>query len=566
MAKTRDHVKALWRYARGVASGKIAAGKHARLACQRHLDDFEKSKSKAYPYEFDPLAAGRICRFAELLSHVKGKWAARGERIKLEDWQCFFLGAVFGWMRRTTKKRRFREVYLEVPRKSGKSLCGAIIGNYCLLADGEVGAEIFSGATSEKQAWEVFRPARLMLQRSPALVERYGVEIWAKSILKRSDLSRFEPVIGKPGDGASPSCAIIDEFHEHQTPDLCDTMATGMVAREQPLLVMLTTAGSDVAGPCYEKHGEVKKMLDGIVPNEELFGMIYGIDEDADDWTDPKALAKANPNFGVSADAEILLSRQRQAVLNTAQQARFKTRHLNIWTQARSGLFNLHQWRLAGDAGLAREEFHGAECWFALDLAQKSDMAAFVELYKRDLDGATHWYVFGRYYLPEAAVEEPGPNHAVYRKWVIDGRLVATDGATVDYEAIKADVIAAAKRANPAEVVYDPYNATHLAQRLMDEGLKLVEYPQTPPAMAVPCDELVSALKDARLHHDGDPVLAWMAANCVGRFTRKGLLVPMKEKPHQKIDGVVALIMALGRGSVGEDRGSVYDERGVIAL
>jgi phage terminase large subunit-like protein len=166
------------------------------------------------------------------------------------------------------------------------------VGLYSLVADGEYGAEVYSGATTEKQAWEVFRPAKLMAQRKPDLCEYFGVEVNAKHIYIEADGSRFEPLIGNPGDGASPSCAIVDEYHEHQNSDLFDTMQTGMGAREQPLMFTITTAGSNMAGPCYEKRLEGQKVLSGVFDDERLFAVIYGMDE-GDYWKDPAIWAKA---------------------------------------------------------------------------------------------------------------------------------------------------------------------------------------------------------------------------------------------------------------------------------
>jgi phage terminase large subunit-like protein len=564
----RPHVEALIGYAKTVVAKKIPAGKYVRLACKRHLDDLKRSKKKNYPYYFDEAAAERICAFAELLPHVKGKWARDKELIRLRPWQSFVFGVPFGWKRKSDGLRRFREIYDEIPRKNGKSVIGAVTGLYMFACDNEFGAEVYSGATTEKQAWEVFRPAKQMLERAEDIRNDFGAEVWAKSLVRIADESRFEPIIGNPGDGASPSCTVIDEYHEHDTPNLYDTMTTGMGAREQPMNVIITTAGDNIAGPCYNKHLEVRRVLEGVIENDELFGIIYSIDE-KDDPFDPKVLPKANPNYDVSVFGDFLQAKQRQAVINTHEQAKFKTKHLNVWLQARAGLINLKQWQMAGDAMLKIEELQGEECWFILDLAQKSDLCAFVQLFRKRLNGFDHWYCFAKHYLPEKTLEEGTSNQAAYRKWMIEGHLTVTEGATVDYETIKEDVVEFAKRFNPKEIIYDPYNATHLAQRIhaeVAESIVLVEYPQTPQNMAVPMDEINTALKDARLHHDANPLLAWEAANTVGRPAKKGLLVPSKEKPEQKIDGIVALVMGFGRAVVPGKGPSVYEERGLVIL
>ena len=244
-----------------------------------------------------------------------------------------------------------RDSYWEIPRKNGKSILAAGIGLYMLTADGEFGAEVYAGATTEKQAWEVFKPAKLMMQRSEKFAARLGVEVTAKVLLRPGDGGKFEPIIGNPGDGASPSCAIVDEYHEHPTPALLDTMETGIMAREQPLILIITTAGQNTASPCYDKRDEAIKVLERTTEDEHLFACIFGIDP-GDDWADPKSLIKANPNYGVSVDADILQAQQRTAMLNPLQQNKFKTKHLNVWTSVMAGVMNMQQWELCKDTDL----------------------------------------------------------------------------------------------------------------------------------------------------------------------------------------------------------------------
>ncbi|RYE43959.1 MAG: terminase large subunit [Hyphomicrobiales bacterium] len=546
-----DHAgKAHW-YAVSVVAGAVPAGPWVRLAAQRHLDDLKKSAKRAYRYKFEPEKGALVCEFIENLPHTKGKWAAQKEQIKLQPWQCFLVVVGFGWIRKSNGKRRFRTFYWEIPRKNGKSLLAGGIGNYMFTADGEFGAEVYSGATTEKQAWEVFGPARLMMKRSEALAAYMGVEVNAKGMVILSNGSKFEPVVGNPGDGASPSCAIVDEYHEHDTPILYDTMETGMGAREQPLMLVITTAGANIAGPCHEKHDEVRKVLEGSQENEELFGCIFGIDPE-DDWADPKALIKANPNYGVSVDADFLLAQQRQALQNPLQQNKFKTKHLNVWTSVLAGVMNMQHWALCADPLLDEEELQGCDCWIGTDLASKSDLCSSQRLYRRDSHGKAHYYLFGSYWLPEEAIEEAGPNQAHYRKWVNQGLLTQTDGATVDFELITETIIEDCKRINPREAVFDPFNAVPMMQALMKKNIEVVEFIQTAANFAVPLDELLTAVKDGRFHHDGNEMTTWCMSNMVARPTKKGLASPMKQKSHQKIDGSIAAIMAVARACVDE--------------
>ncbi|MFJ9451499.1 terminase large subunit [Herbaspirillum sp. NPDC101397] len=545
------HVTAANRYAREVVAGKVVACKWVRLACQRHLDGLKKAERKTSKYVFDVETAEKACRFVELLPHTKGKWAKTQELIVLQPWQMFIFCSIFGWKNRKTGRRRYRKAYIAVPRKNGKSIIAAGIGLYMFACDGEFGAEVYSGATTEKQAWEVFRPAKQMVQRTPDLADALGAEVWAKMLLTPSDGSKFEPVIGKPGDGASPSCAIVDEYHEHDTSDLVDTMETGMGARDQPLLVEITTAGYNIAGPCYEQESDAKRVLEGALEQDELFAIIYTVD-DSDDWDDPKALRKANPNMGISVDEEFLLSQQRQAVQSAAKQTRFKTKHLNIWCSAKTAWMNMIEWGKCADLTLRREQFKGCKNVKALDLASRSDVCADVDCFTKMIDGKQHYYLFGRYALPEAAIEESVRFKNAYTKWVIEGFLDQHEGAEIDFEIVRDFVLADMDAYAPDEVVYDPWRAAQLAQELMKEGAVTVEFRQTVQNMSLPMKELESAVKAGRLHHDGNPVLTWMMSNVVAKIDAKDNIYPRKEKRENKIDGVVAAIMALARAMVDE--------------
>ena len=534
------------RYARAVTKGEVPACKWVKIACQQFIDDLRQQKKKEFHYRLDLGAANRVCEVIELLPHTKGRWAKDNEKLILQPWQIFILVNLFGWLKKSTGKRRYRTAYLKIPRKNGKSILSAAIAIYMLCFDGEYGAEVYSGATTEKQAWEVFRPARTMMEKSPQLQRFAKAEVWAKAVVIPGNGSRMEPLIGKPGDGSSPSCAIADEYHEHDTPDLVDTMQTGMGAREQPLLIMITTAGFNISGPCYDQELEARKVLDGVVDNPDLFALMYGIDDD-DDWADPAALEKANPNIGISVDRDFLQSQQRQAVLNANQQTRFKTKHLNAWCSARTAWLNSHAWALCADPDLRIEEFEGEESWFILDLASKNDICAFAQVFKRRINNQDHFYAFASYYLPEDTINEIKTNQAAYRKWVIQGHLTQTDGAEIDFNEIRDEVLELAKRFEVREIIYDPWRATMLAQTLANEGATIVEHRQTVALMSPAMKELGSAIKAGRFHHDGNPITTWMASNVVAKEDAKENIYPRKDKPEQKIDGIVALIMGIGR-------------------
>lgn len=561
------NVNAANKYARDVVSGRIDACKEVKQACKRHLDDLKKSETRAFKYKFCRDTAEQVCEFVQLLPHTKGKWARERERIKLEPWQKFIFSCVFGWLHKKTGYRRFTEAYCEIPRKNGKSVIAAGVGLYMLCADGEFGAEVYCGATTEKQAWEVFRPAKLMLEKTPELTSFAGIEIMAKNISIPADGSRFEPLIGNPGDGSSPSCAIIDEFHEHDAPDQYETMLTGMGAREQALMFIITTSGFNLAGPCYDKRRQVQQMLDGVMPNEEMFGIIYGIDV-GDDWQDPAVLKKANPNFGVSVGADYLLKQQRDAIRYPSRTNAFLTKHLNVWVSARSTWLNMADWHKCGDIQLQLEQFYGKSCWLAVDLASKTDICSLGFLFKDTLEsGRTRWTYFTRSYLPEGALQRAGNNRAAYETWVNSGHLTLMDGDEIDFNQIREDIKDLAAVLDITELPYDPWRATQLAHQLMSDGANVVEFRNTVQNMSPAMREWEAAITSGRFRHNADPVLTWMASNVVAKVDAKDNLYPRKERAENKIDGIIAGLMAMGRAVVGgmtEQPQSIYDTSDVL--
>lgn len=534
------------KYARDVVKGKVLACRWLRLACERHLADLRR-RGVDFPYRFDAKRADRACRFIELLPHTKGKWAARGLRIKLEPWEVFFVCSVFGWLRKADGLRRFRKALLFVPRKNGKSILAAAIGLYMLAADGEFGAEIYSGATTEKQAWEVFRPARAMVERTPDFQAAFGVVPHASNIHIPANGSRFEPVIGKPGDGASPSCAIVDEYHEHDTDDLADTMETGMGAREQPLMLIVTTAGDNLAGPCYLLVLQAQKVLEGLIENDQLFAMLYTVDPE-DDWTTEKALRKANPNYDVSVAGEFLQARQAEAIAVARKQGTFKTKHLNIWVGARAAYFNVQKWRECQVEDLSLADFAGTECVLGLDLASTVDLAALELVFPVEGGRIVR---FGKYYLPETTVDAPENEH--YRAWVNEGWITVTDGEMIDFNVIQEDIVDLSSTFQVREVAYDPHQATMLVTQLMGEGISCVEVRPTTANFSQPMKWMDGLIRAGREAHNGDPVMTWAISNVVARENAKDEVYPRKESREQKIDPVVAHLMALARLQVEEE-------------
>ena len=544
-------------YARAVVAGSIPACKWHRLACARHLKDLDRVGSAGFPYVFNPdltdadgvayRPAERICRFAQLMPHIKGDWAGRGELILLEDWEVFILASIFGWVHAVSFKRRFRVADLFVPRKNSKSTLAAIIGNFMLAVDGEFGAEVYSGATSQDQAMEVFRPARLMAMATPIFRQKFGVVANVSNLAVIDKNAKFEPVIGKPGDGASPSCAIVDEYHEHKTSELFDTMQTGMGARSQPLVLVITTAGSDISGPCYLHQAELQKILEGVMENDQRFGIIFGIDE-GDDWTSEDALIKANPNYGISIDAEFLKSQQRDAIADPRKQNTFKTKHLNVWVAAASPWLNLHHLQQAGDASLTLDTFKGEQAVVGLDLASKQDIASVTWEFKRQVDDEDHYYIVTRNYAPQAAIDKEENAH--YRGWINSGHLIATPGNMISLEQIQEDILDSSEVVIVREIAKDPWGGQQMGANLAEEGFEVVDIPQQVRYLSEPMKDIQALVDAGRFHHDANPCSVWQFSNVEVAPDRNENIFPRKLRPQNKIDAAVSAICSHSRAMV----------------
>jgi phage terminase large subunit-like protein len=565
-AKPISYAARAKRYARSVVSGKIQASRLIKQACKRHLEELELQKDKGFPYQFDVKKAHRICDFAEGMVHIKGKWASvpKGQLpyIKLEDWQCFFLGVPFGWVRKSDQLRRFREIYAEIPRKNAKSTIGAVIGLFMAFDDEEQGAEVFAGATSMDQAYAVFRPAWLMVRNNPDFQSHFklqlgGTEANPGNIYQPSTGSYFKPIIGKPGDGDSPHCAIVDEYHEHVTPVMYDAMKTGMGSRSQPMRVVITTAGVDTSGPCYDKHQEAVKILEKSLDNPEMFTMIFGIDttadgaEDSDDWTDFRVWRKANPNYGVSVLDDYLRGQLRDAMQRPSQQNINRTKHLNEWLNAGMAWMNMAKWDRCKDEKMHLESFATREAWLAFDLANKIDIASLAYIFRLG-DG---FAFFAKHYLCEDTIELPENSH--YRKWRDMGWLTQTDGARTDFRRIEDDIKDASKMFSVQSLAFDPREASYIISSIQDwASFECMEINQGPQLMSEPMKEMEAAIYAGQLKHCGDPVLTWMMGNVIKKEGRGGgdvkYYYPTKQNNKNKIDGIVAGIMAIRQALTSE--------------
>ena len=541
------------RYARDVLSGRIPACSLIKKACERQLDDLDRyGDGKRFIYDAD--AGDRICWFIEHLTHVKGELA--GKEIKLEPWQVFILHTVFSW-KTTEGIRRFRRVYIEVPRGNGKSSLSSGVALYCLCGDREPGAEVYSFATTRDQAKIVFGDAKEMARQNPKLKRAFDLQVLATSLYVPKTNSYFQAksAEGSTLDGLNTHLAVIDELHAHKTRAVYDVVETSLGKRRNSLMWVITTAGFDTAGICYEVRSFVKQILNKEAQDESQFGIIYGLDE-GDDWTSEEALQKANPNWGVSVRPEIITSLQAKAIARPSAANNFKTKHLDVWCSAASSWMDMPAWNLCRRS-IALSDFEGFDCYMGLDLGAKNDLTAKVLVFPVEENGRLNYYVFGTYYAPRAALLKSG--NSQYDGWETLGYLKVTEGAVTDFNQIEANILEDCSRFRVKSVAYDPWQATQLATRLSDNDVPMVEYRNTVQNMSDPMKWLEALVQDKRLIHEGDPALTWMMGNVVAKRDFKDNVFPRKEVYENKIDGAVALIMALGL-CVNEENAGAFQE------
>lgn len=589
------YVERARQYENDIRSGAIAACKWVRLACERNHRDRVRAEAKdpTFPYWFDEVAAARICLAAESLPHIKGPKAKivdydepdqDGKRlpiwatIELEAWQCWFLTTLFGW-KQLDGLRRFRVAFMLVPRKNAKSTLAATIVAYMLTADGEGGPECYSVATMREQAKVVGEIVWEMAKRSPKFRDHFGVRMGAKtsrSLEVPSTAGKFFPLSADANtlDGLNISLAVIDELHAHKTRAVWEVVDTATGARLQPLRVVTTTAGVDLGGICYEQMQYLHKVLDRVLEDEQLFGVNYTVDE-GDDWRLEATWRKANPNFGVSLQADDLARKAHEAEHSSASVNNFLTKHLNIWVRSASTWMQMEEWLACGNRLLRIDDFREFPCWIGVDLAEVRDIASTVAVIQPDSD---HLVVFGRHYLPEAAID--ASPIAQYSGWVRDGFLIQTEGDQADFLRIEDDLVAWCDLLNVKEIDFDRALAAQMSQslkrrlepRMGKDAIEqfVITVPQTVGTMNPAMQFTERMVAGRKFAHDANPAFNWMISNVVVVRNHKEEVYPRKaggkDSPN-KIDGPVAMFTAMSRVMVAVlEAKSVYLDRGVRTL
>ncbi len=510
-------------------------------------------------YRFDKEAADRAeAFFPKFLKHTKGQHA--GQPFHLLPWQSKLVRDIFGW-KRPDGTRQYRRVYVEIPRKNGKSQLAAGIALLLLFIDGEAGAEVYSAARDRDQAKIVFQAAHDMVTESPELSKRSTS--LRMNISVESTKSFYRVLSSEVGTkhGLNAHGIIFDELHTQPNRDLWDVLTTSTGARTQPMVFAITTAGYDKNSICYEQHDYAIKVLEGTIEDPSFYPLIFAVDDDAD-WTDPEVWAKANPSLGDTILPDYIEEECNRAKETPGYVNTFRRLQLNQWTESFSRWLNIESWNEGGDP-IDPFDLSGQLCWGGLDLATVTDLAAFVLVFPQDVGVK----VLAWFWVPEEGIlARSKTDRAPYDVWEREGWIEATEGNVIDYDFIEERIKKIAEEYSIQEIGYDPHNATSLVNHLMDEGLEMVSIRQGFLTLSPASKELERLVLSREIFHGGNPVLRWCAANVVIESDATENIKPSKKKSTEKIDGIAALVNALSRMIGGEDGTSVYDERGILGL
>jgi len=545
------------KYIKDVLSGKELCCKWVKKAIERHEKDLTRLKKTYY---FDEKAADVVLKTFYEYKHFKGKWA--GDRFILLPWQQAVLYILFGWKNKKTGYRRFRTSYLEIARKNGKTFLSGGVGNYMLDMDGEAAAEVYSVATQREQAKIVHTDAKQMVKHSVHLKDY--AKLYKDSIVVEDTASKFQPLSADYNtlDGLNVSCAIIDEFHAHKNRELYDVIDTATGARQQPLIFIITTAGISHESVCREMHDYVENILNEVVYDETVFGMIFTLD-DGDDWADQNVWKKANPSLGASLSIDEIQERCNKAKNSSASKNAFLRLRMNVWTSSSEGWITLEDWK-ASAGEFDPETLTGQSCYLGMDLSSVSDLSSVcLEFPQEDGSVKALW----RYYLPEDDLQERCRRDRVpYDLWAEQGYITLTPGKSIDYDFIEEELKQLATKYDIIEMAEDPYNATQLTNHLIAEGIKCIDMRQGFLSMSPPTKGLKRLILSKRFHHNNNPVSNWMITNCEVVTDPAGneKLDKAAKVKRRKIDGIVAAVMAFSRIDAEPEKQSAYKERGML--
>ncbi len=561
-----DEIRKLWRNV--LTEEQIDAAFVVREEDRGHIPDYDPWDIDPNEYYFDPDAAQHAADFfPACLKFVKGKRA--GEPFTLEPWQRTIVRAIFGWKKWNCEDpeenglRRYQQVIIYVPRKNGKSTFGAGLVLYLLLMMDEAGAEIYSAAVDAKQARIIFNVAKAMVAKEEVLQDL--CRVMKNSIIKLdsegTETNSFYQPISAEADSSHgyDACAyVVDELHNQPNRDLVDVLETSVGARTEPLGIYITTADFDRPSICNEKLKEAEDIIAGYSLDKTTLPVIYQTFE-KEDWESEETWKKANPGYGVSLQMSYIKKMFYKAKANPDFENTFKRLHLNLKTQQARRWLQMSYWKTCSSVGLDR--LAKEMCYGGLDLASTEDITAYVLYFPLREHLFLPWF-----FVPE---ENPKCKKEPYLSWINNGYLLTTPGNVTDYDYVRNVIRESSKLYDLIDIGVDPYNSTHIGMLLEEQdGITITPFPQTFSGMNEPCKMFSSMIKDQSLSHNQHPVFSWMASNVAIREDAYGNVRPDRVKSPQKIDGIVASLMALGRWmfDIEEGEGSKYEEEDVITL
>lgn len=529
MTKNKD-LKKYKEYAEKVQSGEIVACKYILQATKRYLDFFDK-------YDFKAERVERVVNFISHLRHFTGQH--NGKHFELLPYQLWIISSIFGFYHKGTDKRVVNYCYIELARKQGKTALAAAICLYMLVGDCENGSEVELVANSAKQAKICFDMASNFLQ---------GIDTKDKYFKRYRDKIKFDKTKSflqvlssdaSGNDGYNSYCFVLDECHEQKDSRLWDVMCSSQGMRTNSLGIIITTAGFNMFGFCYSYRRTCTEILSGVKEDDSQFVAIYTLD-DEDDWHDEQVWAKANPSLGVTVQTDYLRQQVKKAMNNTTLEVGTRTKNLNQWISS-SEIWLSNDLLLDSTQDLKLSDFKGNYAYVGVDLAAVSDLTAVSYMIPRD----DKFYFVNRYYLPQSALAD-NPNCELYKDWMRKGHLIITDGNVTDYDYVLKDLILANKEIFINKIAYDQYNATQWAISATAEGLPLEPYSQALWSFNKPTKELERLIKSKKVVIDNNPITRWNFSNVVLKSDYNENVKPVKQQDMNKIDGVIAMIEALG--------------------
>jgi len=529
------------------------------------LKNYKPSKFMLPTSHYDKKKADRAVTFIENLCHTKGKWA--GTPFWLLPWQEQLIRDIFGIVK-PDGNRQFRTAFVEICKKVGKSELAAAIALYLLYADNEPSAEVYGAAADRQQASIVFDVAKQMVEMSPALMKRSKLMGATKRIVNYGNAGYYQVLSAEVGGkhGFSVSGLVFDEIHTQPNRQLYDVLTKGSSdARQNPLHFIITTAGNDRHSIAYELHTKAVDILEGRRVDPTFYPVVYGLKDD-EDWEDEANWYKVNPSLGYTVDVERLRDAYREAKQNPADEITFKWLRCNMWVSSTVAWIPDAIY-MRGNEPIDMASLEGRDCYAGLDLSSTGDITALVLIFPpRDED--EKFVLLPYFWIPEETIPKRlKANSVPYDIWEKQGYIMSTEGNVIHYDFIEKFIMDLSEKYHILEIAVDRWNATHVIQNLEDNGLTMVPFGQGFASMSAPTKEFYRLLMEGKIIHGGHPVMRWMAGNVVVDTDPAGNIKVTKAKSKEKIDGIVAAIMALDRAVRHESEGrSVYDTRGIILI